>query len=414
MHQPVTTGTTEQPRAEYAKLVEREQWEQLQTLATELGELRVLHVNSTASGGGVAEMLHSLVPLSNSLDVDTDWVVMDADDRFFEVTKALHNGLQGQEVTLTDEMRATYRAVTDRNAGMVTGEYDIVVLHDPQTLGMIPRLTDRFPNTRFIWRCHIDLTAASQSPLSFIVDYAREVDQTVFSHSNYRPGIDVPSTIIYPSIDPLSEKNRPQDQAERAATRNRLDSIPFDTGAPVVTQVSRFDPWKDPLGVVQAFQEAQAMVPDAHLVLAGGMADDDPEGPEVYDRVADATADDPRIHLLTNEPDTTINFLQRESDVVVQKSLREGFGLVVAEALWKQTPVIGSNVGGIPVQIDDGANGYLVDPDDTSAVSDRLERLLADEEHRNRLGQRGRETVRERFLLTRHLVDYFELYDGIL
>lgn len=398
---------------DYAELVGRGRLERLETLSDELGDTRVLHVNSTAVGGGVAELLRSLVPLFEDLGVETDWLVMEADEPFFEVTKALHNGLQGQELALTDEMRTTYRSVTERNAAALAEEYDVVVLHDTQPLGMIGALRDRYPDTRFVWRCHIDLTSATPSHLEFVADYARRVDRAVFSHPSYEPGIDgLPSTIIHPSIDPLTDKNRPLDRSEAEAERDRLDPIPFDD-APVVTQVSRFDPWKDPIGVVEAYRRVRERRPETELVLAGGMADDDPEGVEVYERVAREVADDPGVHLLTNEPDTTINFLQRRSDVVVQKSLREGFGLVVAEALWKRTPVVGSNVGGIPLQIDDGENGYLVEPDDVEAVAERTGRLVADDELHRRLGDRGRETVRERFLLPRHLLDYLELFADV-
>lgn len=398
--------------ADYADVTDDEQWHRLHTLAAELTGSRVLHVNSTASGGGVAELLQSLLPLFNDLGVDTDWLVLDANEPFFEVTKAMHNGLQGQDGKLTDEMKTIYRTVTQRNATALTEEYDVIILHDPQSLGLIPTLTNRFPDTPLVWRCHIDLTAATAAYLEFVTDYVRQVDHAVFSRPEYGQRIDlptVPSTVIHPSIDPLSEKNRPLTRSERAIERDRLDMFSTDDDTPVLTQVSRFDPWKDPLGVVKVHRQLKAAIPDAQLVLAGGMADDDPEGAEVYDRVVDATRDDPDIHLLKNEPDTTINFLQRRSDVVVQKSLREGFGLVVSEALWKRTPVIGSKVGGIPLQIDEQRNGYLVDPNDTEAVARRAEQLLSDEEHREQLGQRGRETVRERFLLPRHLLDYLEL-----
>ncbi|NHN46608.1 glycosyltransferase [Halostella sp. JP-L12] len=414
LERPVAAAEATRSLSDYADVLSSERRDRLHALADNLEDARILHVNSTASGGGVAELLRSLVPLSNDLGIDTEWAVMDADDAFFEVTKALHNGLQGQDAAITKDMRATFRAVTERNAGLVADEYDLVVLHDPQALGMVDSLARQFPDTRFVWRCHIDLTAASPAHLSFVTDYVDRVDRAVVSQIDYGRGLDVPTTVIHPSIDPLTPKNRPLDDSEAAAERDRLSSIPFDAEAPVVTQVSRFDPWKDQLGVVEAFREVRSSFPDAHLVLAGGMADDDPEGPAIYDRVAEETADDPDVHLLTNEPDETINLLQRESDVVVQKSLREGFGLVVSEALWKETPVVGTGVGGIPLQIKDGENGYLVGPRDTAAVADRLERLLSDTDRRRRFGRRGRKTVREGFLLPRHLADYLALYEDVL
>lgn len=406
MDSPVTTARS---LADYEAVAPDDQLEALYSLAEDLGDVRVLHLNSTATGGGVAEILRSLVPLSNDLGIDTDWRVMDADESFFEVTKAMHNALQGHDVEITEAMETTYRRVTERNATALEEAYDVIVLHDPQTLGMVRTLRDRFPGARLVWRCHIDLTDADDRRLQSVADDVREVDRAVFSRREYARGIDVPMSIVHPSIDPLAEKNRPLDRDEIAAERDRLSPIEFDD-APVITHVSRFDPWKDQFGTVDVYRRIEEAVPSARLVLVGGMADDDPEGREVYEAVLEETADDPDVHLLTNQPDTTINFLQRESTVVMQKSFREGFGLVVAEALWKRTPVIGSNVGGIPLQIGDGENGYLIDPDDVDGAAVRLERLLEDDDLRHRLGERGRETVRERFLLPRHLLDYAELF----
>lgn len=399
---------------QYADLVPAKQLDKLHTLADDYADRRVLHVNSTASGGGVAELLRSLVPLFRDLGVETDWMVIDADDPFFEVTKTLHNGLQGQEVTITDEMRSTYQTVIDRNDGGIDSEYDVIVLHDPQPLGLVEPLTQRFPDVPIVWRCHIDLTNASPDPLEFVTQFARQTDHAVFSCPEYGHQIDgVPNSAICPSIDPLTDKNRPLSDAETASERERLadQSIPVD--APLVTQVSRFDPWKDQFGTVEAFRTARDSSTDAHLVLVGGMADDDPEGEAIFEKVADEVSDDPSIHLLTNEPDTTINYLQRRSEVIAQKSLREGFGLVVSEALWKRTPVVGSNAGGIPKQIQDGENGYLVGTEDVGALSDRIERLLGDEKLRRRLGDRGRETIRELFLPPRHLSDHLTLFNEI-
>jgi trehalose synthase len=409
MNSPVTTARS---MADYEALAPADQLEALYSLADGLDDVRVLHLNSTATGGGVAEILRSLVPLSNDLGIDTDWRVMDADEPFFEVTKAMHNALQGHDVEITEAMEATYRRVTERNATTLEREYDVIVLHDPQTLGMVGTLRDRVPDARIVWRCHIDLTDANDRRLRSVVDDVREVDHAVFSRREYARGIDVPMSIVHPSIDPLAEKNRPLNPDEVAAERNRLSPLEFDD-SPVITHVSRFDPWKDQFGTIEMYRQVKDAIPGAQLVLAGGMADDDPEGQEVYEEIEGETADDPDVHLLTNQPDTTINFLQRESAVVVQKSFREGFGLVVAEALWKETPVIGSNVGGIPLQIEDGENGYLVDPDDVDGAADRLERLLEDDDLRRRLGEHGRETVRERFLLPRHLLDYVELFAGL-
>ncbi|EMA40058.1 glycosyltransferase [Halobiforma nitratireducens] len=343
--------------------------ERLRELAGTLSDVRVLHVNSTATGGGVAELLRSIVPVCNDLGIDTDWLVMDADDDFFEVTKAVHNGLQGSGEPLTDEMKATYREVTERNATEIDSEYDLVVAHDPQPLGMLERLDERVPNAPILWRCHVDLTDPDDNYLAFVSEYTGPVDHAIFSRS------------AYAAID-----------------------------APVVAQVSRFDPWKDQFGTLEAYRTATESIPSLQLALAGGMAGDDPEGLEFYERVADEAVDDPDVHVLTDLPDTTINALQRLSDVVVQKSLREGFGLVVSEALWKRTPVVGSTVGGIPLQIEDGRNGYLVGPEDVTGAGDRLVDLIEHDERRRSFGDDARQRVRKRFLLPRQLVDLLEIF----
>ncbi|TYL36490.1 glycosyl transferase family 1 [Natronococcus pandeyae] len=397
----------------YADVTGRDRLERLRSLADALGDVRILHVNSTATGGGVAELLRSIVPVCNDLGIDTDWLVMDASDDFFEVTKAIHNGLQGEGIELTEEMKATYRAVNDRNAAEIEDEYDIVVIHDPQPLGLLDRLEKTVPNAPIVWRCHVDLTEPDDEYLAFVSEYTRRVDHAIFSRSAYADEIDVPTTsIVYPSIDPLTEKNRSLDEETMAAECDHLDPLSFE--APVVTQVSRFDPWKDQFGTLDAYRRAREEVPNLQLVLAGGMAGDDPEGLELYERVAAEAVDDPNVHVLTDLPDATVNVLQRRSDVVVQKSLREGFGLVVSEALWKRTPVVGSSVGGIPLQVEDGRNGYLVEPDDTAGAADRVVDLLEDEDRRTAFGANGREHVRERFLLPRQLADLLDIFVEVL
>ena len=392
----------------YAAVTGSDRLERLRELAETLSDARILHVNSTATGGGVAELLRSIVPVCNDLGIDTDWLVMDADDDFFEVTKAVHNGLQGSGEPLTDEMKTTYREVTEANAAEVEDEYDLVIAHDPQPLGMLERLTERMPDAPIVWRCHVDLTDPAEEYLEFVSEFTDPIDHAIFSRSAY-VAIDAPETsIVYPSIDPVTEKNRSLDEGELAAERDHLDPLSFD--APVVTQVSRFDPWKDQFGTLEAYRDAKEAVPELQLALAGGMAGDDPEGLELYEQVAAEAVDDPDVHVMTDLPDVTINALQRLSDVVVQKSLREGFGLVVSEALWKGTPVVGSTVGGIPLQVEDGRNGYLVDPDDAEGAGDRIVTLLEDDERRRSFGDHAREHVRERFLLPRQLVELLEIF----
>jgi len=410
MHSPALSDRSIEA---YAGAVGTEQLDRLRSRAEALGDVRILHVNSTATGGGVAELLRSIVPLCNDLGVDTDWFVLDADDEFFAVTKSIHNGLQGDDAPLTDAMKSTYRSVTERNAAEIDGEYNLVVLHDPQPLGTIDRLEERLPDAPIVWRCHIDLTEPATEHLAFVSAYTNRVDRAIVSRSGYAGEIDVPSTsVIHPSIDPLTEKNRSLDEATVSSEIDRLYPLSFDD--PFVAQISRFDPWKDQFGTLEAFRRAREAIPDLQLVLAGAMAGDDPEGLEVYERVAGDAASDPGVHVLTDLPDVAVNVLQRRADVVVQKSLREGFGLVVSEVLWKRTPVVGSTVGGIPLQIEDGRTGYLVDPDDAAGAAARVVDLLEDDDRRRTFGANGRERVRERFLLPRQLADLFDVFLDVL
>ncbi|UTF55562.1 glycosyltransferase [Natronosalvus rutilus] len=397
----------------YGSVIDSDQLERLRSLAESLPDVRVLHVNSTATGGGVAELLRSIVPVCDDLGVQTDWVVMDATDEFFEVTKAIHNGLQGDRSPLTESMKSTYRAVTERNAAEIEDVYDLVVIHDPQPLGMLERLEETMPNATYVWRCHIDITDPSEEYLAFVSGYTSRVDHAIVSRSAYEANVEAPKTsVVHPSIDPLTKKNRSIDEETIETERDRMDPLSFD--APLVTQVSRFDPWKDQFGTLEAFHRAREHVTGLQLALAGGMAGDDPEGLEIYEQVAEAAADDPDVHVLTDLPDTRVNVLQRGSDVVVQKSLREGFGLVVSEALWKRTPVVGSNVGGIPLQVEHGQNGYLVEPDDVQGVADHLVTLLEDEDRRTAFGSNGRAHVRDHFLLPRQLADLFGVFVTVL
>lgn len=410
-----SVSTDARSLADYDPYVDGEQRQAIRTIADELADARVAHVNSTASGGGVAEMLYSLVPVLNDSGVDTDWLVMDAPAAFYDVTKAVHNGLQGDREEISADMRETYRRVTAENASAIDDAYDVLVLHDPQTLGMAPTLAERFPETTLVWRCHIDLTGASPAYLEFVRSHLDPFDRAVFSRREYGREIrDLEKVVVHPAIDPLTAKNCPLEElsGEDAEAANLAD-YPFETERPLLVQVSRFDPWKDPLGVVEAYRTMRTSIPDVQLALVGAMPDDDPEGREVYREVEAETADDPDVHLLTDLPAGGINALQRGADVVLQKSLREGFALTVSEALWKETPVVGANVGGIPLQVEDGHNGYLVEPRDIDATADRITELLDDDDLRRRFGRRGRETVRQRFLLPRLALDYLRLLDDV-
>jgi trehalose synthase len=368
---------------------------------------RVLHINATPYGGGVAELLRSVVPLLNDLGLVADWKIISGDKTFFEVTKAIHNALQGAERGLSAADEATYRTNAEENARLLEEDYDFVFVHDPQPVSIRP--LHGKGNARWIWRCHIDTSSPNAQVWSLIRESLREYDAAVFTMAEFVPP-DLPIVrreIIPPAIDPLSPKNLPL--AEETA-RRVLEWIGIRLDRPLITQVSRFDPWKDPLGVIAAYRLICEQMPAAQLALAGSMATDDPEGWEVYRKVEAAAADDPHIHVFTNLTgvgNIEVNAFQTLSDIVVQKSLREGFGLVVSEALWKGTPVVAGRAGGIPLQMADGAGGFLVDSIEDCARS--VVSLLRNPGEARELGRTGRERVREHFLLPRLILNEVEL-----
>lgn len=355
----------------------------------------------------MAEILHTLVPLMRDLGLDARWYVVEGPEEYFHVTKAIHNGLQGAEVGLTEAMRGLYLQVNEANAAEFPDDWDVVVLHDPQ-----PAALPRFlrPGPRWVWRCHIDLTTPHADVLAFLLPLLEGYDASVFSHPAYVPR-DYGSpriAIIPPSIDPLSDKNRPVLDEERERV---LARFPVDPDRPVLSQVGRFDPWKDPLGVINAYRKLKADLPDLQLLLVGSMARDDPEGWIYYERTARHAGEDWDIHLLTDIHGIhalEVNVLQRESDVGMLKSIREGFGLTVSESLWKNVPVVGGHCGGIPLQVTDGVTGFLVRSVEEAA--ERTRTLLGDPDLRTRMGAAGREHVRRLFLVTRHLQDYLQLF----
>ncbi len=386
--------------------------EELRRRAEPLRGLRVLQINATPYGGGVSELLRSAVPLMNDLGIMADWKIISGDDAFFQVTKAIHNGLQGAERALSDHEREVFRANTERNATLLEEDYDIIVLHDPQTAGLLQMHGK--DHARWVWRCHIDTSKPNPGIWTFIKDFLVDYDAAVFTMAEFVPP-DLPIErveIIPPAIDPLSPKNLLLD--DRTA-RQVLDWIGVQLNRPLVTQVSRFDPWKDPLGVIQAYRLARERVPELQLALVGSMALDDPEGWEIYRQINAARANDPLIHVFTNLTgvgNIEVNAFQRLSDVVVQKSIREGFGLVVSEALWKGTPVVAGRVGGIPLQMADGVGGALVDSNEETAAA--IVRLLKEPERTSRLAESGRARVRDHFLLPRLLLNELSLIGALV
>lgn len=384
--------------------------EQLREEARDLVGASVLHVNATAYGGGVAEILNSMVPLMRDLGILADWKVISGTDEFFGVTKAMHNALQGKPHDWTAHERDLW-VETNRQNAAEWDDYDYIFIHDPQPAPLLAILKSdgAKPQGRWIWRCHIDLTNAQPEAWDLLRPFVSEYDGSIWTMQQYvREGIPTSNLMIAPpAIDPLAIKNADMSPEEVSAVLRRYG---VDENRPIITQVSRFDPWKDPLGVIDAYRIVKREVPGVQLVLVGSMANDDPEGWEWWEKVARHAGEDWDIKILSNlngVGNPEVNAFQRASQVVIQKSTREGFGLVVAEGLWKGRPVVGGNVGGIPLQIRDGQDGFLVDS--AEECGRRVAELLCNEETRTRMGNTGREHVRDHFLITRYLNDYIRM-----
>jgi len=374
----------------------------LRCLADRTRGKRILHVNSTRVGGGVAEILRSLVPLLTDIGVEARWEVITGTEDFFAVTKAFHNALQGAEQDPSPAMLEVYREINRQNAGHMSLEADYVIIHDPQPAALILHK----PGTgRWIWRCHIDISHPQRKVWNFLRQFVVQYDGTIFSLPRFAQRLPIPQFLIHPSIDPLSEKNRDLSLEEQEKTLDRL-RIPRDK--PILLQVSRFDRFKDPVGVIRAYRLVKKHH-DVRLILAGGGATDDPEGEKVLAEVREAAQSDPDILILLLPPDANleINALQRAATIVLQKSLREGFGLTVAEAMWKGKPVIGGFAGGITVQLVYGVTGFTVNSPEGAAF--RIHYLLDNPDLMAKVGEDGREFVRRNFLITRHLGDYLAL-----
>ncbi len=373
--------------------------DELKVLAGHVGRRRLQNINSTAVGGGVAEILSRMVPLIRELGVDTTWDVIKGDEAFFAVTKAFHNALHGQRETLSEEMFEIYQQNTRRNLGEIDLNGDVVLVHDPQPAGLV---SARKADQRWIWRCHIDVSSPDRWVWGFLRPVVDRYDAAIFSMPDFAQVLGIPQFLVAPSIDPLAPKNRELDGDTIAKV---LALYHIDPTRPILTQISRFDRLKDPLGVIAAYRVVKRRQ-DCQLVLAGGGASDDPEGMTVLQEVHEAAEGDPDIHVILLPPysDTEINALVRASTIVIQKSLREGFGLTVAEALWKRKPVVAGAVGGIKIQVIDDLTGYLVHSPEGAAH--RILQLLRDPERRRLMGENGYEHVRRNFLLTRHIKDY--------
>ncbi|PJE64088.1 MAG: glycosyl transferase family 1 [Candidatus Ryanbacteria bacterium CG10_big_fil_rev_8_21_14_0_10_43_42] len=399
---------------DYRKFLHHSEEEELQALARHIGKKRIVHISATDTGGGVAELLHSLIPLERSLEIDSSWRVLRGSAAFFSVTKHLHNALQGgghmfKESSFRTHEKDLYIQVS-KDIGLVlqSVQADVLIIHDPQPLLAGCDITD-IPRAS---RIHIDLSKPDKNVLEFLMPFLATYDKVLFSMEEYVPhGLDIEKVIIDPpAIDPLSEKNNFMSKKE---AQDILRSYKIDTARPIIAQVSRFDIWKDPLGVVAAYRMAKREMTGLQLLLLGSMsAKDDPEAEEVFRNIKADAASDPDIHLISEHNNRLVNAVQTGVDIILQKSLREGFGLTATEAMWKGTPVIAGNVGGLRLQIKNGENGFLVDTPKQAA--ERIVDLMESASLCKRMGENGRSTVREKFLLPMHLRRHLDIYHDLL
>jgi trehalose synthase len=386
--------------SDYQEIVGPGVIDELKALSDRVMRRRLQHVNSTSVGGGVAEILTRLVPLLRELGIEASWDVIKGDQAFYNVTKAIHNAVHGKG-TITEQMMEIFRANQEMNLREIRLTGDVLMIHDPQPVGLI-ELKNEF-GRNWVWRCHIDVSNPDPCVWNFLRPYVEQYDAAIFSMPDFSQQLPIPQFRIAPSIDPLSEKNRDMDPAE---VEKVLEKYSIDPERPLLTQISRFDRLKDPVGVIHAYRLVKKRYASCQLVLAGGGADDDPEGAEVLKEVREAAANDPDVHILLLPPfsDLEINALVRASTVVIQKSLKEGFGLTVSEALWKGKPVVAGAVGGIRLQVIDGITGFLVHS--VEGTANQISYLLRDRKLREYLGQNGHNHVKQNFLLTRHVRDY--------
>ena len=399
--------------ANYRSIVRRELYEELQDLSERLKGIRVLHVNATSFGGGVAEILYTLVPLMCDVGLQAEWGVMFGAGPFYNVTKNFHNALQGAPYELSIDARAIYEEYNRQSAKALENEWDIVYVHDPQ-----PALLKHFsgglsPETKWIWRCHLDTSTPNREVLEYLSPYIKDYDAQVYTMEKYTPpNLDLPGLVIIPpAIDPLSPKNMALSADDASFITNQFG---VDAERPFILQVSRFDPWKDPLGVIDVYRMVKEEIPEVQLVLIGSMAHDDPEGWDYWYKTVNYAAGDKAIFLfsnLTNVGAIEVNAFQSVADVVIQKSIREGFGLVVTEALWKARPLVASRVGGIPMQVVEGG-GLLVEDIPEAALA--CTKILKDQAFARQMGRRGKEHVRKHYLTPRLLRDDLLLFAKLL
>ena len=413
---PTPVDITPKSIDEYRAHVGDAKIDEIRRLAEPLKGARVLHLNATSFGGGVAEILSSFIPLLRDLGIDAEWVVMEATAEFFNVTKNMHNAMQGMYIPWGAPMSSVWQEINKANADAMDGNYDFVYIHDPQPAGLLHYYQQRDPSrmgAKWIWRCHLDTTEALPEVWDFLRQHVEVYDAVVFTLEEYvKEALNGPSfRRIWPAIDPVSTKNAP---IPEAVARDILERYDIDPDRPILAQISRFDPWKDPLGVIDVYRILKKKRPDLQLLMVASMANDDPEAWSFYERIVRKAGEDYDIHVLTNlngVGNLEVNAFQTAATVVMQKSIREGFGLVLSEALWKGKAMVGSNAGGIPLQLDFGRVGPVAGT--TEEFADRVAELLDNPGERDRLGSMAREHVREHFLTTRLLEDHLRLMNDL-
>lgn len=396
----------------YADIAGEDVVNHLRQLAEHIRGIKIVHVNSTRIGGGVAEILDKLIPLKRELGIDATWEVIEGSGDFYQCTKSFHNALQGNKVAISDRLLAAYEEANRVNAEKLRPlleEADIVFIHDPQPAPLLGLCPGR--KGKWVWRCHIDISHPYRPVWKYLRDFVAGYDASIFSLAPFSQALPHTEFLIPPSIDPLSEKNRDIDDKQ---VREVYERFSLDPDRPILLQVSRFDRFKDPLGVIEAYRLSKRFAPSLQLVLAGGGATDDPEGEAVLREVEEAAKNDSDIHILMLPPDAhlTINALQRAADIVMQKSIKEGFGLTVSEAMWKGKPVIGGDTGGIRLQVINHHTGFLVNTPEGAAL--RISYLIDRPEKIKKIGETAREFVRENFLITRQLREYLTVIVGLV
>ncbi|RLG14121.1 MAG: glycosyl transferase family 1 [Candidatus Nanohalarchaeota archaeon] len=392
---------------DYEKVVGKETIEEIRSKAKKFSGKHIVCINSTYDGGGVAEILNSFVSLFNEVGIDFGWRILHGSPDFFMITKKFHNALQGDKIHLSKRKKEMYYAMNRRFSEFTHIKHDLVIVHDPQPLALIDFYKKKQP---WIFRCHIDISNPNTVLWNYLKTFINKYDRFVISKEEYKKELSIPQSIIAPTIDPLARKNM---HVSQKTAEKFLVKFGISTDKPIISQISRFDKWKDPIGVLKVFEQVRKKV-NCRLVLLGSLASDDPEGLTIFKKVEKRVEkskhkNDIKIILVNNN--FLVNCLQRESAVVIQKSLREGFGLVVAEALYKKTPVVASRVGGIPLQIIDGKTGFLHEPNDIKGFSNSIIKLLGDEKLRDEMGKAGKEHITKNFLITRLMLDWLDLFE---